>query len=184
MRAAILLLAVVWALPAGAQSPQIVSKYESFRGCCGPFPAWLTPHSGVDFSGKYGDAVLAPADGDVVSHIGASAACGKTVALHHRAFSRYTVYCHFQEVKVQIGTSVRRGDVIGTLGDSGVAGDCRATLPCPIVHMELTTVPHGHPRAKQGETFDVLAHTAGCFDPAKAYPTDRLVLTFPVRCRD
>lgn len=169
--------------PTWSEEPQIVSKYESHVGCCGPFPDWLVPHSGVDFSGRFGDDVIAPADAVVVNHIAANpATCGKTVALFHSKFQRYTVYCHFQDVKVRVGDYVKRGDVIGTLGDTGVAGNCRRIRACPIVHMELSTVPHGHPRAKAGETFNVLALSVGCFDPRKKYATDRLVLTYPVRC--
>lgn len=185
MRLAFLLL-FFWSTQALAADPNIVSKYESFRGCCGPFPAWLTPHSGVDFSGKFGEDVIAPADGEAQEHIGANYAnCGLTIVLYHRAFNRYTVYCHFKDVKVRPGDTVKRGDVIGTLGDTGVASDCRrGTGACPIVHMELNTVGHGHPRAKKGVTFDVLEYTVGCFEPGKAYPADRLALTFPVRCKN
>ncbi len=171
--------------PAWAQKAQIVSTYESYRTCCGTLPNSLAPHSGVDFSGKFGDDVIAPADGDVVAHMGANpATCGNTVALFHRDFSRYTIYCHFQTVRVQPGMTVKRGDVIGTLGDSGNAADCRLIRACAIVHMEVSAVPRGHPRAKPGETFNALDYSVGCFDPAKTYPTDRLVLTYPVRCKD
>ncbi len=180
-----IVLALIASLPilAAAQSP-IVSTYKSHHGCCGRFPDWLVPHSGVDFSGEYGSDVIAPADGDVVTHIGANpATCGNTVALHHREFGFYTIYCHFKDVAVRPGDKVRRGELIGTLGDSGVAGDCRRVMACPIVHMELTKVPRGHPRAVEGETFDVLQHSAGCFETDKSYPTDRLVLTYPVKCK-
>lgn len=184
MRAIVLACLLVFALPAWS-GPPIVSTYESTQNCCGNLPIALTPHSGVDFSGRFGEEVIAPADAEVVVHIGANpATCGNTVALYHRQFQRYTIYCHFQDVRVRYGDRVKRGDVIGTLGDSGNAGDCRAIRACPIVHMEVTTVPHGHPRAKNGETFNALDYMVGCFDAAKIYPTDRLALTYPVRCKD
>jgi len=167
-------------------SSPVASTYESSGGCCGPFPNWQVPHSGVDFTGPFGEDVIAPADGTVVTHVGANPeTCGNTVAIHHAQFDRYTVYCHFQDVVVSPGQTVRRGQKIGTLGDSGVAGGCRRIgRACAIVHMELTTVPYGHPRAKEGETFDALRHSGGCFDPQKSYPIAQLVLTHPVRCRD
>lgn len=163
----------------------VASTYESSSGCCGPFPAWLVPHSGVDFTGQFGEDVIAPADGVVVTHWGANPqTCGNTVAIHHAEFNRYTVFCHFQDVSVTIGQKIKRGEKIGTLGDSGVAGDCRrAGRPCAIVHMELNTDGRGHPTALKGVTFDVLEHSVGCFDSGSNYPTDRLVLTYPVRCQ-
>lgn len=174
-------------LGACAQHPaHVVSTYGSSFGCCGQYEAWLVPHSGVDFSGEFGEDVIAPADGMVIHHVGANpATCGNTIAIHHAEFRRYTVYCHFQDVTVQPGQPIKRGEKIGTLGDSGVAGGCRRIgRPCAIVHMELTTVPRGHPRAVEGETFDVLQYSAGCFEPGASYPADRLVLTYPVRCKN
>jgi hypothetical protein len=49
--------------------------------------------------------------------------------------------------------------------------------------MELNTDGRGHPTALKGVTFDVLEHSVGCFDSRSIYPTDRLVLTYPVRCQ-
>ena len=177
-------LVALLAACASSSSP-VVSTYESSYGCCGRFPAWLVPHSGVDFTGKFGEDVIAPADGIIVTHWGANPeTCGKTVAIHHAEFNRYSVFCHFQDVTVEVGQRVRRGEKIGTLGDSGVAGDCRRTgNACAIVHTELNVDGRGHPTAFEGVTFDVLKHSAGCFDPRSSYPSDRLVLTHPVGCR-
>lgn len=163
----------------------VASTYQSSFGCCGRFPSWLVPHSGVDFTGQFGEDVIAPADGVVIPHLGALfETCGNTVVLHHTKFKLYSVFCHFQDVSVKIGQSVKRGEKIGTLGDSGVAGDCRrAGRPCAIVHTELNSDGRGHPTALNGITFDVLEHSAGCFDSTAEYPADRLVLTHPVRCQ-
>lgn len=163
----------------------IASTYESSFGCCGPFPAWLVPHSGVDFTGQFGEDVIAPADGTVATDSWANPqTCGNAVAIHHAEFNRYTVFCHFQDVSVKVGQRIKRGEKIGTLGDSGVAGGCRqAGRPCAIVHMELNTDGIGHPRAIKGLTFDVLEYSVGCFDSGSSYPTDKLALTYPVRCQ-
>lgn len=184
LASAAVILTVLLSACATTGSP-IASTYESSFGCCGPFPTWLVPHSGVDFTGQFGEDVIAPADGTVVTHWGANPqTCGNTVAINHAEFDRYTVFCHFQDVSVNIGQKIRRGDKIGTLGDSGVAGDCRKTgRPCAIVHMELNTDGRGHPTAMKGVTFDVLEYSVGCFDSGSSYPTDKLVLTYPVRCQ-
>jgi hypothetical protein len=45
------------------------------------------------------------------------------------------------------------------------------------VHLELQ---RGTDRS---DVEDPMSRLAGCFDPRAAYPTDRLVLTYPVSCR-
>lgn len=193
MRSAALSLSVLLSLAACGEilfdhneRARLVSAYNSPsspHGASGHLPDRQTPHSGVDFRGKFGDPGIAPVDGTVVVKIGHDeATCGGGLAIHHPPFPRYTVYCHLRDVVVKPGDVVKRGDLIGTLGDSGIAGTCNPS--CPIVHMELSTTPVGHAKATPGETFDPMGFSAGCFDPGKTYPTDRLVLTFPVKCRD
>jgi hypothetical protein len=54
--------------------------------------------------------------------------------------------------------------------------DVAARPGTDVVHLEL----------QRGRDRDALedppAKLVGCLDPAKSYPTERLVLTFPVRC--
>jgi murein DD-endopeptidase MepM/ murein hydrolase activator NlpD len=75
---------------------------------------------------------------------------------------------------VQIGNEVRRGQRIGTLGTTGQ----RAWPGYEHVHLELqrgTDV-----RAVE----DPIGRLAGCFDARASYPSDRLVLTYPVACQE
>jgi hypothetical protein len=118
---------------ASANEPKPVSIYLSDRSCCGHarLPPNMVPHSGVDFSGKFGDDVIAPADGVAMAHRGA--------------------------------------DPVGA---------------CPIVHLELSTQSRSYPAAQPGITFNAMDYMAGCFDPQKTYPDDKLVLTYPVRCKN
>ena len=194
MKVAVLSLSVFVFLAGCAESPiareqrsaRIVSDYNSIYGPNGApnrLPYWQSPHSGVDFGGNFGDAVIAPADGlVVVKDYHNAETCGNGLAIYHGFLPGYTTYCHLQDVFVQPGREVKRGELIGTLGNSGVARNCRPQ--CPIVHMELSTAAWGHPKAKPGETFDPVQSSDGCFDPDKKYPTDRLVLTYPVRCKN
>lgn len=188
MRCLLLLLLLGLSAAAAANEPKPVSTYLSDRSCCGHarLPPNMVPHSGVDFSGKFGDDVIAPADGMAMAHRGADpASCGNTIVIHHGKFDRYTIYCHFQELKVKPGDIVKRGQVIGTLGDSGVASNCRRSVgACPIVHLELSTQSRSYPAAQPGITFNAMDYMAGCFDPQKTYPDDKLVLTYPVRCKN
>ena len=136
-------------------------------------------HAGVDFGEMHGAPVLAAADGEVASVSERTSGCGIGVLIRHSPFSRYTVYCHLQKALVRYGQSVKRGEFIGLVGTTGNAVDI------PHVHLELCAYPCAR-RNRDGSlaTEDPLAISAGCFDPQKAYPTDRLVLTHPVRCKD
>lgn len=140
-------------------------------------------HSGVDVWGNRGDPVLAGASGEVVV-IGEEPSglsyptCGKYVVLQHDVpnvlIAPRTTYCHFSTTSVKLGDLVNRGDRIGTIGTTGWRS--QPTTPgFEHVHWELMT---GRGRV------DPLPMTVGCFDPKQAYSTDRLVLTYPVQCKN
>jgi murein DD-endopeptidase MepM/ murein hydrolase activator NlpD len=72
---------------------------------------------------------------------------------------------------VKRGEHVKRGDRIGAIGTSGM----RAWPGYEHVHWELQ-------KGKGGPYEDPVSKTVGCFDATRPYPTDRLVLTYPVKC--
>ena len=168
--------------PASAQTPAatdevvILSRYRSYTGA-NNLPR-LQRHAGVDFGGQLGAPVLAAGDGVVSRIINWPPGCGNGVVIEHPDFKRWTVYCHMQSVNVGQGQAVSRGEQIGLVGTSGNA------VNIPHVHMELCTVAcASHVDGNLSGTADPLADAAGCFDPGRTYPRDRLVLTFPVTCR-
>lgn len=138
------------------------------------------PHQGVDFKAwAVGDPVLAAAYGEVrrVSFMDCS---GVEVLVEHPDFNRYTLYVHLRQARVRPGQLVKRGEVIGEVGLYRCSGEV------VHVHMELRWLKK---RARYRRvpyelvgTEDPLTHAAGCFDSTKQYPSDRLVLTYPVRC--
>lgn len=79
-------------------------------------------HRGIDISTGVGSKVLASADGTVLSARRRSN-YGKTVILKHR-FGISTVYAHLSAYNVKPGEPVRRGQVIGLVGNTG-----RSTAP-------------------------------------------------------
>lgn len=80
------------------------------------------PHNGVDFAAPVGTPVRAAADG-IVQFAGRKGAAGKMVKLSHG--KKYqTAYLHLNSISVKGGKKVSRGDVIGTVGQTG-----RATGP-------------------------------------------------------
>ncbi|HET8576873.1 MAG TPA: M23 family metallopeptidase [Methylomirabilota bacterium] len=134
-------------------------------------------HAGVDLGGKLGSPVLAAADGVVARLIDYWEGCGTGVILAHPGFKRWTAYCHLQQALVRPGQTVSRGQTIGLIGISGNA------VNVPHVHWELCTSDcSSHRDGDLSGTADPLSLVVGCFDPGAAYPTDRLVLTFPVEC--
>lgn len=153
----------------------ILSTYRSYNGANNR--PRLSRHAGVDFGGRLGAPVLAAADGVVSRIINWPPGCGNGVVIEHPDFKRWTAYCHMQGLTVVQGQGVTRGEQIGLIGMSGNA------VNIPHVHMELcTSACASHPDGNLSGTADPLAIADGCFAPDKAYPRDRLVLTFPVTC--
>lgn len=79
-------------------------------------------HSGLDFAVPKGTPVKAPADG-VVTIADDYFFNGKTIFLDHGQ-GLVTMYCHLSAADVQVGQTVKRGQVIGKVGSTG-----RATGP-------------------------------------------------------
>ena len=153
----------------------ILSPYRSYNGANNQ--PRLMRHAGVDFGGQLGAPVLAAADGVVSRIISWPPGCGSGVVIEHPGFKRWTAYCHMQSVTVSQGQTVSRGEQIGLIGTSGNA------VNIPHVHLELcTSACSSHNDGDLSGTADPLSIAAGCFAPDKAYPRERLVLTFPVTC--
>lgn len=153
----------------------VLSTYRSYNGADNR--PRLSRHAGVDFGGQLGAPILAAADGVVSRIIDWPPGCGHGVVIEHPGFKRWTAYCHIQSLTVGQGQRVSRGEQIGQVGMSGNA------VNIPHVHMELCTVACvSHADGDLSGTADPLSIADGCFAPNKAYPRDRLVLTFPVTC--
>lgn len=75
-------------------------------------------HKGVDFAAAIGTPVYATGDGVVKSTRVASNGYGKEVVVDH-GFGLTTRYGHLHEILVQEGQQIKRGTIIGTIGDSG-----------------------------------------------------------------
>lgn len=91
-------------------------------------------HTGVDIAAPYGSGIAASAAGTVV-HTGWVAVGGLSVRIRHEG-GLETGYYHMGSVYVAPGQKVERGQIIGTIGMTGV-----------------TTGPHVHWEAKQNGQF-------------------------------
>ncbi|MCS6983967.1 MAG: M23 family metallopeptidase [Leptospiraceae bacterium] len=85
-----------------------------------PFGFEVNFHSGIDLANSIGTPVLATADGEVVTAKTEGGGYGKHVRILHK-YGLVTLYAHLQALKVEQGQRVKRGDVIGFLGQSGNA---------------------------------------------------------------
>jgi murein DD-endopeptidase MepM/ murein hydrolase activator NlpD len=99
-----------------------------------PFNGEGAFHRGVDISGGYGQAIVAPADG-VIEEADFRNGYGRTVVINH-GHGISTLYGHMSGFAVVSGQRVTRGDVIGYVGLSG-----RATGPHVHYEVHINDVP-------------------------------------------
>ncbi len=89
----------------------------------------LKMHSGIDFSAKTGTDIYSTGDG-VVENIKTSyTGYGKHVIINH-GFGYKTLYAHMSEFLIKKGQKVKRGDIIGKVGNTG-------TSTGPHLHYEV-----------------------------------------------
>jgi murein DD-endopeptidase MepM/ murein hydrolase activator NlpD len=99
-----------------------------------PFNGEGTFHRGVDISGAYGQAIVAPADG-VIEEADFRNGYGRTVVIDH-GHGIATLYGHMSGFAVTAGQRVSRGDTIGYVGLSG-----RSTGPHVHYEVHINDVP-------------------------------------------
>lgn len=74
-------------------------------------------HPGIDFKATYGSRVLATASGKV-DMAGWDGGYGRLVEIDH-GFGVKTRFAHLKRIKVKLGQYVKRGEVVGYLGNTG-----------------------------------------------------------------
>jgi len=110
---------------------QVTSRYGSRLH---PILQFRRAHQGVDYGAPEGTPVWSVGDG-TVSQAGWNGGCGKSVTVRHRS-GLETVYCHLSRVAVAAGARVSQKQVIGQVGQTGVA-----------------TGPHLHYAVKRGGSY-------------------------------
>lgn len=115
------------ALPANGP----VTSYFGYR--YHPILHFTRFHAGLDIGAGWGSPIVAAADGRVVS-AGWSGGYGREVEIAHGG-GTVSRYGHMSEIVAQPGSFVRRGELIGYVGSSG-----------------LSTGPHLHFEVRQGGT--------------------------------
>lgn len=80
-------------------------------------------HSGIDLTAPTGTAVYSTGDGKVIKAGYQPGGYGKRIYIDH-GFGLKTLYAHLHEINVKVGQKVKRGEQIGTVGNTG-----RSTAP-------------------------------------------------------
>lgn len=105
-------------VPMRGGTSRIVSGY-GFR--IHPIYKTMRMHYGIDFTAPKGTPVFATADGTVVvPNAGSTSGYGIVVLINH-GFGYQTLYSHLSRVGVKPGQKVKRGQVIGYVGSTGLA---------------------------------------------------------------
>jgi len=112
-----------------ADNTKYVIKRPFAESLPDPFTGTMKAHLGIDLAAENGTPVLAPADGEVVFVSERDVFWGRTIKIAH-ADGYETLYAHLGTILVRHGQRVRRGTIIGTVGESGWATG-------PHLHYEL-----------------------------------------------
>lgn len=83
-----------------------------------PFTKARKKHYGMDFTAPRGTPVYATGDGVIVRADQNAAGYGKHIRIHH-GFGYVTLYAHLSKYNVRRNQKVKRGDLIGFVGNTG-----------------------------------------------------------------
>jgi len=86
-------------------------------------------HAGMDFTAPLGTEIYASGDGTVEEASRSKRGMGNCIILDH-GFGYSSVYAHLDNFNVRIGQKVRRGDIIGYVGNTGMS-------VAPHLHYEI-----------------------------------------------
>ena len=101
---------------------------SGFGGRRHPILGYMRMHSGLDFKASYGQPIFAVTDG-VVAYAGRKGGYGNFVQLNHGG-GLASGYGHMSRIAARPGSRVRRGQIIGYVGSTGLSTG-------PHLHYEL-----------------------------------------------
>jgi murein DD-endopeptidase MepM/ murein hydrolase activator NlpD len=86
-------------------------------------------HPGIDFAASIGTPIYATADGTIAEVSVKFSGYGKMVEIEH-GFGYRTRYAHMHDFAVRRGQTIKRGDLIGYVGNTGLS-------TAPHLHYEV-----------------------------------------------
>ena len=99
-----------------------------------PFTGLREFHKGIDFANRKGTPIIASGDG-VVTFVGTKGFLGKVIVIDH-GYGKVTRYGHLQKTLKKRRETVKRGDTIALMGNSG-----RSTGPHIHYEVYLNGIP-------------------------------------------
>lgn len=85
-----------------------------------PFYKVLKMHTGMDFTAPTGTEIYATGNGTISDVIHSARGYGNTIMIDH-GFGYKTLYAHLSKILVKPGVKIKRGDVIGLIGSTGMS---------------------------------------------------------------
>lgn len=101
-------------------NPDLTLLTASFGLRIHPFTKTLASHNGVDYTVPEGSRVFATADGRVKDILRSNSSAGLSIVIDHGG-QYETQYNHLSRANIARGQSVKRGDIIGLTGNSGLS---------------------------------------------------------------
>ena len=86
-------------------------------------------HDGIDLTANRGTKVFATADGVIIEAEFTGGGYGNKILIDH-GYGYETLYGHLHKILIKPGQHVKRGDLIGTVGNTGLS-------TCPHLHYEV-----------------------------------------------
>ena len=83
-----------------------------------PFMGVSVFHEGLDIANELWTPIFATADG-IISFVGIRIHYGTSILIDHRGSGYTTVYAHLEKASVEEGQVVKRGELIGYMGNTG-----------------------------------------------------------------
>ena len=115
-----------------------------------PFTKARRRHKGMDFTAPRGTPIYATSDGIVKRADNRASGYGKHIRIEH-GFGYMTLYAHLSKYNVKRGQRVKRGDIIGYVGNTGRS-------QAPHLHYEVY---------KDGATVNPINFYSGDLNPAE-----------------
>jgi murein DD-endopeptidase MepM/ murein hydrolase activator NlpD len=109
---------------------QLIALASGFGARIHPIYKVKKMHKGIDFAAEIGTPIYATADGRVAVVDVKFSGYGKLVEIDH-GFGYRTRYAHMHGFNVRVGQNVKRGDLIGYVGNTGVS-------TAPHLHYEVS----------------------------------------------
>ena len=122
-----------------------------------PFSGRPTMHYGIDFTGTIGTPVYVTGDGIVLEAEYTFNGYGKQILVDH-GFGYKTRYAHLSKIIVKPGDRVKRGEVIGLLGNTGKSTGPH--LHYEVIHRNTPTDPMNYFNDQTSEDFDNMIKNA------------------------